>query len=234
MITGRDNIVKFLRFNNANYWNVKRSEKSEEIIHSDKTEKQTLEESVTQFNERFQILEPGTYFIEAYESLTNKTNWKKDTIIIKGDAQVPITQNNSVGSIMDEQTIGKITYEAVEKYKRDEYYKQLEQKNKELEENLNSLSTRFMERAEPIMHLVGAIISKKFGVEMPKQITGTKPQTKNTMQKENQTPEDLQKRAETAMEKWLTIDPEAIDLLEKIVLLAESNPDKYNMAKSFL
>lgn len=45
--------------------------------------------------------------------------------------------------------------------------------------------------------------------------------------------EKLQRLA-AALDKWEKADPDVLDVIEKIVALAETNPAKYNMAKSLL
>jgi hypothetical protein len=41
-------------------------------------------------------------------------------------------------------------------------------------------------------------------------------------------------RVEKAMGEWLSLDTDAINVLEKIVELAKTNPEKYNLAKSLI
>lgn len=57
---------------------------------------------------------------------------------------------------------------------------------------------------------------------------------KNTMEEINQETQDIQEKVENLLERFSNVEPQWIELLEKVVVMAENQDTTYTMAKSIL
>ena len=57
---------------------------------------------------------------------------------------------------------------------------------------------------------------------------------KNTMEEINQETQDIQEKVENLLERFSNVEPQWIELLEKVVIMAENQDTTYTMAKSIL
>ena len=57
---------------------------------------------------------------------------------------------------------------------------------------------------------------------------------KNTMEEINQETQDIQEKVENLLERFSNVEPQWIELLEKVVVMAEQQDTTYTMAKSIL
>jgi hypothetical protein len=70
-------------------------------------------------------------------------------------------------------------------------------------------------------------------VGIPVSLAGTQPVQRVGAVQQPTNDEKLARLA-AALDKWESLDPDALTVIEKIVALAENDPGKYKMAKSFL
>lgn len=72
------------------------------------------------------------------------------------------------------------------------------------------------------------------GVEPEAIPTNILDKAKNTMEEINQETKDIQEKVENLLERFSNVEPQWIELLEKVVIMAENQDTTYTMAKSIL
>lgn len=72
------------------------------------------------------------------------------------------------------------------------------------------------------------------GVEPEAIPTNILDKAKNTMEEINQETQDIQEKVENLLERFSNVEPQWIELLEKVVIMAENQDTTYTMAKSIL
>src|SRR5207237_1304670 len=80
---------------------------------------------------------------------------------------------------------------------------------------------------------IGNLFRPGSAVGMPVALAGTDTPVQRVGALPKNNDEKLQRLA-VALDKWERADPDVLDVIEKIVNLAETNQAKYNMAKSLL
>lgn len=232
MIVGRDKIIEVIQFNDSKKWSLKRTEKSAPIFKYEGDN--TTEEAIAAFNKVFELIEPGPYFLEVWSGddkrYRNKTPFRKEGV--NGQASNHGLSGVEVGSIEE------IGTQAVEKYLRTKHYETLEEENKELKSTQENFLYKLGLILEPhLPDLIGAI-TKSIN---PSFVGNTKkvkqyPQKTQTMAKENQNLSDkeITEKVSELFSAWISKDPQALDMIEKIVSLLETNPQMYNTAKNIL
>ena len=190
MLQGRNNVIEFIRLNDTAFWYLRRSEKSEPIFTSDGKDI-TIDESISRLNRCMDMLGTRTYFIEAWSTDGQKKMRNKDSFtlgngnesnnpIISGFQQ-PITDNSQ--SIHDAVSVAIDKLE--NKYKIEKLeaqIKELEAKNKELNNEIDSWEHRVLGKLTP--H-IGSLIDV-FGLK-PKSIPISGVDEKAT----NESPENM-------------------------------------------
>ncbi len=222
MITGKENILKFVRFNNAPFWRIRRSEKTQ-IIADSGDKPLTIDESLTRLEQAFQIMGAGTYFIEAWESEGQKKMWFSDTIQILPEN----LQSAYVGAMNQLQTpqidvqaeiqkgieiyANKLKLEAMELK-----IKALETERDELLKQNDSFFTRVYDRVEPFL---GQILD----MNPPKLATASI----------GSNSDNDQKRLEKAFDEWQKNETKVVEIVEAIAKLS-SNKMIYPSARAQL
>jgi hypothetical protein len=225
MITGKDKVIEFIRFNEAPFWRIRKSENGAPITESDKP--LTMDESVTRLERAFSLIGPGTYFLECWETEGQKKMWFKDTFQILPDN----LQSAYVGAIQQSerpaQDINELVREAVEKERTRVKLEELEAKCKALEaenaqliKEADSATDRIFQKVEPYLgDIMNALTGK---TPEPAAIAGT--------EKTN----EAQTRLEKAFELWQQHEHDTIGMVENIAKLAATDKGTYNMARNFL
>lgn len=224
MITGKDNVIAFIRFNNATFWRIHRSEKTQ-IIFDSGDKNLTLDESITRLNEAFKVLGAGTYFMVAWETEGQKKGWFSDTIQILPEnlqaAYVGAINQPSVdvaGEIQKGITdyMLKTKLEAIESEN-----KALKAERDQLIKDSDSAFNRIFERLSP--HL-GNIID----MITPAQQAAT------AVTSIGSTGDKDQERLEKAFEIWQKNETDVVTMVEKIAALSATDKSTYGMARTML
>lgn len=226
MLKGAANIIDWLRTNEAENFRIKSSEKGDTILQFRDNTAATVEDAITNLQKMLDLLEPGTYFLEAWGHTSTKLEWKKDRIIIPGSAG-QVSGFNMPAIIGKEEIQEQIT-KGIRDYQMQRDIDELRKENQELKAKYDNVVFRILERAEPY---IGSLLKGLF----PGQAMNLQPSTISGIN-DNQNMEDqnLTKRAEKAMENWFNLDQDAVILVEKISNLAQNNPVMYKQAKSIL
>jgi hypothetical protein len=220
MITGKENIVRFIRFNDTPFWRIRRSEKTEPIADSgDKP--LTIDESVSRLEQFFQILGPGTYFIESWATEGQKKMWCKDTIQLLPDNLKDAYVSGFNPQPAPQMDVTEAISRALTEYKTEVEMKglreendRLKKENTELQTGIESAFSRIFNKVEPYL---GSIMGSKESVAIG-SITN----------------DEDQKRLEAAFELWQQSEPEVVHLVEKIAQLSSKDKSTYGMARNML
>lgn len=241
MITGKNRVLEFVKMNNAPYWQVRRGEGSAPIMEYNPPAPNTasIDESCTRLNTLLNMIDNGTYFIECWESAGQKKGWFKDSFQINENgygAPAGISGFQQQSNIITPDEVEKRIQDALN---RDREARELEaikkeneelkKRNKELQDESDSFMPRLMKRAEPY---IGQLL-EGFGFIPAQQPAAVRISGLDT-EKKHEMANKVNERVEAALEKWYEKDPQCIELIEKIVELAETKPAVYEKAKGFL
>lgn len=240
MLIGKDKAVSFIKMNEAPFWRIRRSENSPYIFTA--LGNASLDESIKRLAECIDYLEPGNYFLECSQKEADNRGAFKTPLRL-GEAgnnfpqQYPMQGINAIGSIAPNEVQQKID-EAITRERERMKLEKLEEENKRLqnelhdkESELNSFMVQIGKKLEPY---IGTIMGTFMPAAPVQRIAGLPKQKQPVKQVNMEQAENIAQRAEQALDKWVDIDPNCIELLEKIVKLAETNPAMYEQAKSLL
>jgi hypothetical protein len=221
MITGKENIIRFIRFNSTPFWRIRRSEKTEPIADSG-DDRLTIDESITRLEQFFNILGPGTYFIESWQTEGQKKMWCKDTIQLLPDNLKEAFVSGMNTGPSQQIDVSEAIARALTDYKTEVEIKNLREENARLQKENSDLQTgiesafsRIFSKVEPYL---GTIMGNKEIASI-----GAVPAS-----------DPDQKRLEVAFELWQKNEPEVVRLVEKIAELANKDKSTYGMARNML
>jgi len=248
MIQNVDDAVKFLEFNNLEYWRVKvKDSDNAYIFESDETK--TFSDNVSNFRRVMDICTGSRFFLQAapkkgvargnfYEEFKNISG--NSTILEKSDT--PQVQ----GVPLDE--VERRISAAIEGLKTQQRLESLELENKELKQDIKDMQTpinRMITKVEPYIGTILAQIVKKVIPSAPAiQMAGIVDESQNndqdadftqSEQENNQnSSSDNEIRLVNALQKWEQADPDFIDLIEVVANLASTQDPRYTWAKNML
>lgn len=221
MITGKENIIKFIRFNNTPFWRIRRSEKTEPIADSG-DDRLTIDESLTRLEQFFNILGPGTYFIESWQTEGQKKMWCKDTIQLLPDNPKEAFMSGLQSQSMQGTDVNEAISRALSEYKTEvelkglrEENERLKKENSELQTGIESAFSRIFTKVEPYL---GTLMGNK-EIASIGAVSASDPD---------------QKRLEAAFELWQQSEPDVVKLVEKIAELSNKDKSTYGMARNML
>ncbi len=217
MIIGIEKVVEWLKMNKTPYWQIRKNEKSSVIIPSSQSEGLSITESADYFRQALNMLGPGHYFIMTYHNADDKKSpagWLRTAIQVGEEGSQVAGFGNVAGSITEQVAAG------IEQYRKDQELTELKQQVLELD----NVITRAISRAEPYI----PAIMEGLGLKAQHSAVAGIPYTG--------TEKDLEARLESALERWRKVDPntDLVKIIEQIVILAETDPEKYKIAKSML
>jgi len=219
MLIGKDDILEWIEINETPCWQIRRSEKGA-VIFPYKPDDPDLATSKGQLDKVLSMLGPGSYFIEAYKHGAGPNTWLKTA--------VRIGSGDSAGGIIsgfDPDTIkGQVKTEILKEME----FERLKQENEEMKLELDSVSHNLSKRIYPY---IGILAEHVLGVQV--QETGQPGPVAGVPDEQDQ---QLQRRLEIAFSKWIIIEKELhpVELIEKIVHLAETDRKTYEVAKKIL
>ena len=243
MITGKNKILDFVSLNNSPYWQVRRGEGSAPIMEYNPAPPilASIDESKTRLQTLLNMLDNGTYFIEAWESAGQKKGWFKDSFQINENGYGSFNPSQISGvqvpSITPEDIEKRIS-EALERDREKRRFEALEAENKDLLKRVKEINEandafwlRVMKRAEPYIEPImnGLGILPQTPAPATAAISGI-----HGNENKQQMANEINDRAERALERWFEKDQDCITLMEKIVELAETKPEIYTKAKGLL
>lgn len=221
MIRGKEDVLQLHKFNNSQYWRIRRNEKDQPIITSDSHDS-TFTESHEFLEECLRLLGPGTYFIQMYNTPSDRKNWKHANFEI-------LSGNNSSSNNMP--VISGIDSEAEAERRFQLKMKEFELENLKTEvaelKKEQSGADRFFAALEPHIGNIINVFMQNNGAVAPAQVAGVEDEKLKKAK-------IIQKRINLALNKWSNNEPEMVVLLEKIANLSENDKQTYSMARTVL
>lgn len=229
MVTGKDQILKYLDLNKCPYWRLFNFQGTNLIAQTEESPEQTIEAARAELDAILSVTGGGQYMLEAWESKDQKKGRYKTQF------EIPGTHPHSAG-------IGAISAPSQAVDVRAEIEKALhlerlsnkietltaenaakDARIKELEAEIDSSSARIQKRIEPWL----PAIMQGFGFksEGSAAVTGSG--------SESATPEEAA-RLEKAFGKWQDYETDVIVIVEKIANMAATNPSMYQTARGLL
>lgn len=235
MIIGNENILTWFKAQNRPNWKLKKSANSDVIAFSQKQDP-TIDEAIEELQATFNYIAPGQYLIECWEG-SDKRGRAKSPVQIDGNPDKNYKSGGIAGIYGPEELEQKIN-EGIERYRRDQEFEETKKRLEELEKERESLQYKLLQRLEPYIPVLGQIITSSLTGGKAPNIGNTGTKKKMSDEPLNNEPMNKQKelieRANEALEKWFDIDPDAVELMEKIAALAQNDKDTYQMAKNML
>lgn len=226
MLKGKEKVVEFLRFNGTPFWKIYNVGRTALISESPEEDNFTLEGSIIKIESIIDILGPGQYGLECWESAGQKKERKKTSFEIYGTSNEN-TQVAGIGSIPGPSGIQDMINKALDEYKKEREIESLKAEiatlkaeNKELQTEADNVGTRIFNRIEPF---IGAFMN---GTNATKEIATSVAGAENV--------EEVQQRLEKAFELWATKESDPLTVVEKIAKMAVDDPGTYAMARSIL
>lgn len=229
MIRGKDNVMEWVRSTpGIKQVQVRTAPGADAFLfQSDEGEnKKTIEDRLSR---TLDYLEPGKYYIEMSDG-NSRRNWYREFFILEGDAaSIPTLSGPSMSGVSPEEVDRRIAA-ALDAQKKEFRIAELEAKVAEYEEELEERQTPFQEAIGRISPYIPAILERfvpKSGMQVG--MAGTsQPIRVNT-----QSNSDDNSRILRIAERLAAIEPNYLDLLEKLCDKLEENPGLLTMIKSF-
>lgn len=229
MIRGKDNVMEWVRSTpGIKQVQVRTAPGADAFLfQSDEGEnKKTIEDRLSR---TLDYLEPGKYYIEMSDG-NSRRNWYREFFILEGDAaSIPTLSGPSMSGVSPEEVDRRIAA-ALDAQKKEFRIAELEAKVAEYEEELEERQTPFQEAIGRISPYIPAILERfvpKSGMQVG--MAGTsQPIRVNT-----QSNSDDNSRILRIAERLAAIEPNYLDLLEKLCDKLEENPALLGMIKQF-
>lgn len=229
MIRGKDNVMEWVKSTpGIKQVQVRTAPGADAFLfQSDEGEnKKTIEDRLSR---TLDYLEPGKYYIEMSDG-NSRRNWYREFFILEGDAaSVPNLSGPSMSGVSPEEVDRRIAA-ALDAQKKEFRIAELEAKVAEYEDELEERQTPIQEAIGRVTPYLPAILERFFPkTGMQVGMAGTsQPIRVNT-----QSNSDDNSRILRIAERLAAIEPNYLDLLEKLCDKLEENPGLLTMIKSF-
>ncbi len=224
MLLGKNEVIEWIGLNKTPFWSLQRTLNGEKIITKDEPDNFTVDESQEYLGRVLDMFEKGTYFIDAkkVKDANSKLHFKSS---FRLGAVSGSTETAGIGDL------GDIESRVMEKVKKEMEYERMKTENDELKREIDTINHQVSKRVAPyVPYMIEAAMEGIFGTKIKRaaaaQVAGIPPEDL----------EDQQERMEQAFKKWYESEKEVspVVLVEKIVEMAEKDPEKYRMAKKLL
>ena len=229
MIRGKDNVMEWVKSTpGIKQVQVRTAPGADAFLfQSDEGEnKKTIEDRLSR---TLDYLEPGKYYIEMSDG-NSRRNWYREFFILEGDAaSVPTLSGPSMSGVSPEEVDRRIAA-ALDAQKKEFRIAELEAKNRYTYSELEERQTPIQEAIGRVTPYLPAILERFFPkTGMQVGMAGTsQPIRVNT-----QSNSDDNSRILRIAERLAAIEPNYLDLLEKLCDKLEENPALLGMIKQF-
>ena len=127
MLLGKSEVLQWIEMNETPYWSIRRTEKSPIIFPSKNDDKLSVAESKEYLERVLNMMQPGTYFIEAHGEGKGRNNWYKTSFCTAGSS-------NTAGIAGTEISVEKIKKDIMNEMELD----RLREENAELKKIIDS------------------------------------------------------------------------------------------------
>lgn len=229
MIRGKDNVMEWVKSTPGIKQVQVRTAPGADAFQFQSEEgenKKTIEDRLSR---SLDWLEPGKYYIEMSDG-NSRRNWYRDYFILEGDAaSVPTLSGPSMSGVSPEEVDRRIAA-ALDAQKKEFRIAELEAKVAEYEEELEERQTPFQEAIGRISPYIPAILDRfipRSGMQVG--MAGTS----QPIRVNSQPNSDDNSRILRIAERLAEIEPNYLELLEKLCDKLEENPALLGMIKQF-
>lgn len=229
MIRGKENIMEWVRSTPGIKQVQVRTAPGADAFQFQSDEGENKKAIEDRLSRTLDFLEPGKYYIEMSDG-NSRRNWYREFFILEGEpTDSPAFSGIPANAVTSEEMDRRIAA-ALEAQKKDFKIAELEAKVSEYEEELEERQTPLQEAIGRVTPYLPAILDRLFPkTGMQVGVAGTsQPIRVNT--KSNS---DDNSRILRISERLAAIEPNYLDLLEKLCDKLEENPGLLTMIKSF-
>lgn len=229
MIRGKDNVMEWVKSTpGIKQVQVRTAPGADAFLfQSDEGEnKKTIEDRLSR---TLDYLEPGKYYIEMSDG-NSRRNWYREFFILEGEPTASPAFSGIPANAVTSEEMDRRIAAALEAQKKDFKIAELEAKVAEYEDELEERQTPIQEAIGRVTPYLPAILERFFPkTGMQVGMAGTsQPIRVNT-----QSNSDDNSRILRIAERLAAIEPNYLDLLEKLCDKLEENPGLLTMIKSF-
>lgn len=229
MIRGKENIMEWVRSTPGIKQVQVRTAPGADAFQFQSDEGENKKAIEDRLSRTLDFLEPGKYYIEMSDG-NSRRNWYREFFILEGDAaSVPTLSGPSMSGVSPEEVDRRIAA-ALDAQKKEFRIAELEAKVAEYEDELEERQTPIQEAIGQVTPYLPAILERFFPkTGMQVGMAGTsQPIRVNT-----QSNSDDNSRILRIAERLAAIEPNYLDLLEKLCDKLEENPALLGMIKQF-
>ncbi len=228
MLIGRDKVVEYVRLNKSPLWDIRKTDGAAIIVPGPQEDGVNLEESLERLETALELLGPGVYHITCKPSKnTNSKHLLKSNFKVPLEEGLPGHRQQPAIGMLSEEEVERRVQEKLRAAEQERELKELREQMQELDNGMN----RFLTRLEPYLP---AIIEGITGSPIVR--SAKTPKMGEAQVAGIDSDDEAQVRLEKAFAKWYELEKEVdpVELVEKIVDLAENNPGMYKTAKQML
>lgn len=229
MIRGKDNVMEWVKSTPGIKQVQVRTAPGADAFQFQSEEgenKKTIEDRLSR---TLDYLEPGKYYIEMSDG-NSRRNWYREYFILEGDVNSSPSCSGPIINGLSPEDVDRRIAAALDAQKKDFRIAELEAKVAEYEEELEERQTPFQEAIGRISPYIPAILDRfipRSGMQVG--MAGTS----QPIRVNSQPNSDENSRILRIAERLAAIEPNYLDLLEKLCDKLEENPALLGMIKQF-
>lgn len=229
MIRGKDNVMEWVKSTPGIKQVQVRTAPGADAFQFQSDEGENKKAIEDRLSRTLDFLEPGKYYIEMSDG-NSRRNWYREFFILEGEPTASPAFSGIPANAVTSEEMDRRIAAALEAQKKDFKIAELEAKVSEYEEELEERQTPLQEAIGRVTPYLPAILDRLFPkTGMQVGVAGTShPIRVNT--KSNS---DDNSRILRIAERLAAIEPNYLDLLEKLCDKLEKNPGLLTMIKSF-
>lgn len=230
MIRGKENIMEWVRSTPGIKQVQVRTAPGADAFQFQSDEGENKKAIEDRLSRTLDFLEPGKYYIEMSDG-NSRRNWYREFFILEGEPTASPAFSGIPANAVTSEEMDRRIAAALEAQKKDFKIAELEAKVSEYEEELEERQTPLQEAIGRVTPYLPAILDRLFPkAGMQVGVAGTsQPIRVNTAESNT----DDRSRILRIAERLAAIEPNYLDLLEKLCDKLEDNPSLLPMIKSF-
>lgn len=244
MIRGIDNLVAWMHQHGNCFWKIhlggSRTNNERLPLILAYSGENDIDESVAGLKTAFAGFEDSRYWINCYSNPEFKGSVSAATIFMHGELKSEQVQTPAVIRGMTEKEVEEKVNAKLDSYKKEVKIDQLEERNKELEQEIKDIQPTLLEsRLDQSWPYIQYYLDKAFP-EVPKTaiaVSGHDPTVESNGQQIeplNESDQALAERIANNIKKWNQADPGFITIMERLATFANQDPTNYQQTMVLL
>lgn len=230
MIRGKENVMEWVRSTPGIKQVQVRTAPGADAFQFQSDEGENKKAIEDRLSRTLDFLEPGKYYIEMSDG-NSRRNWYREFFILEGEQTASPAFSGIPANAVTSEEMDRRIAAALEAQKKDFKIAELEAKVSEYEEELEERQTPLQEAIGRVTPYLPAILDRLFPkAGMQVGVAGTSQPIRVHTAESNT---DDRSRILRIAERLAAIEPNYLDLLEKLCNKLEENPGLLTMIKSF-